>query len=419
VQYPAHILATQTRAAARGDAPAGYRSTVTSLAFGQLLAWAALYYAFSSFVLPMRHEFGWSEPQTMGAFTLGLALWGASTYVVGALIDRGRGRLVLSVGALLAGLGFLLWAEVRSLAMLYAAWAALGVSMAMLLYEPAFMVLTKRHPERFRAAITTLTLVGGFASTLSFPAAAWLIAALEWRGALRVTGLALIAIAPLHAWALRGPAIVAARTPSGEAEAAADHATLGGAMRTSTFWLLTLAFALNAFVAAAMWAHLMSAFAAKGLSQSQALAVVIWFGPSQVAGRFAFLLFGRWLSPRALGIAVLCCLPLSLSIFALTHDTAALLAFAVLFGLANGLVTIVRGSLLPDYFGRVHIGRISGAMTAIALLSRSAAPLATAAVLVLLGGNYRAMLLALVGIGLSALIAFTLAGGPQPDRRAQ
>ena len=247
MQYPAHILATQTRAAARGDAPAGYRSTVTSLAFAQLLAWAALYYAFSSFVLPMRHEFGWSEPQTMGAFTLGLALWGASTYVVGALIDRGRGRLVLSVGALLAGLGFLLWAEVRSLAMLYAAWAALGVSMAMLLYEPAFTVLTKRYPERFRAAITTLTLVGGFASTLSFPAAAWLIAALEWRGALRVTGLALIAIAPLHAWALRGgPTSAAPRTH----DAAAD-ATLREALHLPAFWFLTLSFALHSFAVAA------------------------------------------------------------------------------------------------------------------------------------------------------------------------
>ena len=87
----------------------------------------------------------------------------------------------------------------------------------------------------------------------------------------------------------------------------------------------------------------------------------------------------------------------------------------MLFGLANGLVTIVRGNLLPDYFGRAHIGRISGAMTAIALLSRAGAPLATAALLVLLAG-YREMLLVLVAIGASALIAFTLAGRPQPDR---
>jgi MFS family permease len=397
------------------SAPPGFAATVAALSVGQLMAWAALYYAFSSFVLPMRHHFGWTEPQTMGAFTLGLALWGAATYAVGAAIDRGRGRLVLSTGPLLAAAGFVLWAQVQNLAMLYAAWALLGISMAMLLYEPAFMVLTKRYPDRFRQGITVLTLAGGFASTLSFPAAAWLIAALEWRGALRVIGLALLATAPLHAWALRGPAIVAARAVAAEpaAEPSRWQATLHEALRTPSFWLLALAFALNAFVAGAMWAHLMPAFAAKGLSGPRALAIVVWFGPAQVAGRFAFLLFGRWLSPRMLGLAVLCCMPLSLAIFALARETWALLAFALLFGLANGLVTIVRGSLLPEHFGRAQIGRISGALTAISLLSRAGAPLAAAALLVLLAGSYREMLLVLVAIGVSALLAFALAGRPK------
>ena len=71
--------------------PPSFRATVTALAAGQLVCWAALYDAFSSFVLPMQRAFGWSKPQMMGAFTLGLAVWGAATYAVGAAIDRGRG----------------------------------------------------------------------------------------------------------------------------------------------------------------------------------------------------------------------------------------------------------------------------------------------------------------------------------------
>ena len=220
----------------------------------------------------------------------------------------------------------------------------------------------------------------------------------------------LLATALLYAWALRGPAVESAPVRPGDA--AIDQSTLHDALRAPSFWFLTLAFGLNSFVVAAMWAHLMSAFAAKGLSQAQALAVVVWFGPAQVAGRFAYLLFGRWLAPRTLGMVVLFCLPLAVAIFALAQQTIALLVFAVLFGLANGLVTIVRGSLVPDYFGRAHIGRISGAMTAIALLSRAGAPLATAALLVALAG-YREMLLVLVAIGVSALVAFASAGPPR------
>ena len=140
-------------------------------------------------------------------------------------------------------------------------------------------------------------------------------------------------------------------------------------------------------------------------------AVVVWIGPAQVLGRLLFLAFGRWLSARQIGLVVLGGLPVSLAIFALAHQIAALLLFALLFGLANGLVTIVRGSLVPQYFGRGHVGRISGAMSGIALLSRAAAPLATAWLLLALPG-YREMLLVLAALGVVALGAFAFARPP-------
>ena len=246
---------------APSDSP-GFGATVTALAIGQLVCWAALYYAFSSFVLPMQTELGWTSPQTMSAFTLGLAMWGAASYAVGAAVDRGRGRMVLTLGAALAGAGFLVWSQARSLPVLYLAWALMGVAMAMTLYEPVFNVLTRRYAQRYREGITALTLVGGFASTLAFPAVAWLIERLAWRPALQVIGLLLIlGIAPLHAWALRGE--TAAPAP-GAADDPAAHATLHEALRERSFWLLTVTFTLYSFAAAAMWAHMMPAFEAKG-----------------------------------------------------------------------------------------------------------------------------------------------------------
>lgn len=390
--------------------PPSFRATVAALALGQLLCWAALYYGFSSFVLPMQRALGWSKPEMMGAFTLGLAVWGATTYAAGAAIDHGRGRAVMTLGAALAGVGFLVWSLAASLPALYAAWALLGAAMAMTLYEPAFNVLTKRFPGQYREGITTLTLVGGFASTLSFPAIAALLAWLDWRGALAAIGALLLAgVAPLHAWALKGtPTTDMAKRPHD----AADDATLHEALRERAFWLLTATFTLYSFAVAALWAHIMPAFAAKGLPESTALAVVVWFGPAQVAGRFAFLFFGRWVSVRALGMIVLAGMPAALAIFALAEGTASLILFALLFGLANGLVTIVRGNLVPEYFGREHVGRISGAMSAIALLSRAAAPLLTAWLLLALPG-YRELLLGLAALSVAAVLAFLLARPPQ------
>lgn len=375
---------------------------VAALATGQLLTWAWLYYGFSSFVLPMRDDLRWNEPVLMGAFSVGLAMWGAASYGVGAAIDRGHGRAVLAGGAALGALGLAAWAAVQQPWMFYAVWALLGVAMAMTLYDPAFIVLTKRYPQRYREGITALTLVGGFASTLSFPAVAWLLPSLGWRGTLlAMSATLLLLVLPLHAWALRGRDSEAALSRDDPPA----NSTLGDALRGRTFWLLALAFTLYAFASAALWAHVMPALASKGLSQGEALAVVVWIGPAQVAGRLLFASIGRRWTLRALGLVVLASAPLAFAVFALARSVSMLWLFAALFGAANGLITIVRGGLVPEVFGRAHVGRIGGAMSAIGLLARAAAPVA-AALLLLALGSYRELVLLLAALGAVAVVSF-------------
>lgn len=401
--------------------PPSYRATVMSLGFGQLLGWAFLYFAFTSFVLPMQRAFGWTEPAIMGAFTLGLAAWGATSYAVGAAVDRGRGREVMTSGGLLAGCGFLLWSQADALATVYAAWALIGSSMAMLLYEPAFAILVKRFPTRFRGAIGTLTLFGGFGSTLSFTAVGAMVEHLDWRTALAVIGACLACVvAPLHAWALRGcaepegrPGAAGASAQAARPVGAGADATLRAAFRSPAFWLLAAAFTLYAFAAAGIWAHIMPALASKGQTPAQSMRVLVWFGPAQVLGRFAYIALAARipLTTHATGLIVLSVLATSVTIFALAEQTWALLLFSVAFGVSNGLVTIVRGAILPEYFGGRNVGRIGGAMSAITLLVRALAPLVTAWILVLSGG-YRAVLLTLALLSLAAVFSFALARRP-------
>lgn len=372
-----------------------------------------MYYGFSSFVLPMQRDMGWSQPEIMGAFTLALMVWGLATYGVGAAIDRGQGRAVLTGGALLGAAGCALWSQAHSLPLLYAAWAILGLAMAMTLYEPAFSEITKRFPDRYRQGITAITLVGGFASTLSFPAVAWLLVALGWRPALMVLALVLLLVAPLHAWVLRMPWKVAQPARADSAGVVvSDHATLRQAMRGRPFWLLTATFTLYAFALSTIWAHLMPAFEFKGLSQTEAVAVMVWFGPAQVLGRFAFLWLGRPMSHRVLGLIVLALFPLSLSVFVLGKQNLVLVGFAILFGVANGLITIVRSNIVPDFYGHEHVGRISGAMSGIALCTRAAAPFLTAWALIGLGG-YTGLLWMLLVMGAMSLALFAMARPPQ------
>jgi MFS family permease len=142
------------------------------------------------------------------------------------------------------------------------------------------------------------------------------------------------------------------------------------------------------------------------------LVVVMAVGPAQVAGRLLYVAVGRNWPLRVLGAVVLAALPLAMTLFALGSSLGALLVFAVIFGMANGLVTIVRGGLVPLYFGRSHVGRIGGLMSAIGLFARAAAPVLTAWLLLAVPG-YREVVLVLAGLGALAVLAFWAAGPPR------
>jgi len=391
--------------------PAGYLGTVGALAVGQVLAWASLYYSFSSFVLPMQHEYGWSVASMMGAYSLGTVVWGLCAYPVGAAIDQGHGRWVMAGGACLASLGLICWASVQALWMLYAAWLMLGLAMAMMLYEPAFTVLTRRYPTHYHQGITALTLVAGFASTLAFPAIAALQANWGWRGALWVVATVMgLIVAPVNAWALRGETQSRLSRRPYETEAA----TLHQATRTRAFWLLALTFTCYSFAQSGFWAHVIPAFASKGFTAAEALHVLVWIGPCQVGGRVLYVLAGRQWPLRRVGMVVLCGLPLSFALFAFSQHTWALWGFAALFGSANGLVTIVRGGLIPEYFGRAHVGRIGGAISTAGLLARAAAPLSVAGLL-WIWPSYTEVMQCLAALGVIAVLAFTFAQKPSQN----
>src|SRR5215475_548680 len=173
---------------------------VWTMAIAQIISWGTLFYSFSLFVVPMEESLGWSRPLLNGALSLGLLSTGVVAFPVGAWIDRHGGRSVMTLGSLLGGLLLFAWAQVETPWAFYLIWALIGASLAGVLYEPAFAVLTATFGPDARRAITALTLVGGFASTVFMPLTQLLIATVGWRQALLVLGgLNLAVCLPLHA----------------------------------------------------------------------------------------------------------------------------------------------------------------------------------------------------------------------------
>ncbi len=152
----------------------------------------------------MQHGLGWSRAWIQSTVTVAFLSWGACSPVVGRLLSRYRGRPVITGGALLGGAGFLLWALwPASKPVFLVAWTLVGAAMRMALYASAFAMLVRAAHDHYKAAITALTLVGGFASTLFMPLVQMAIDVWNWKSAIFVMdGVNLLVCAPLHAWGL-------------------------------------------------------------------------------------------------------------------------------------------------------------------------------------------------------------------------
>jgi len=378
---------------------------VVALGITQIISWGSLYYAFSLMIEPLAVATGGGRSAVVGAFCVSLLVAGLASAPVGRLIDRRGGRWVMAAGSVGGGLLLAALAHVGSLWQLYAVWALLGAVMAMTLYDPAFAVLGQVFRERQRQAITALTLFGGFASTVFWPLTQWLVQQHGWQHALLVLGLLnLLLCAPLHAGLLPAPQ---AREPQGPLPGRAPATSLAAVLRDPTFYGLCAAFTGNALVFSAMSVHLIPLLQGKGLSVAQAAWVGALVGPMQVLGRLLeYVFLGRW-HPSRVGALAMWLLPLSLGLLALLPaDMAGLAVFALLYGSGNGVMTIVRGAIPAELYGRESYGAVNGAMATPVLLSKAAGPIAASVVLAV-SAQPSTMILCLAMVGIVSATLFT------------
>ena len=347
-------------------------SLVFWLSVCQLISWGSVFYGFAVFLGPVEQALQMGRAESSLAFSLALLAEGLMAFAVGRWIDQGHERAVMTLGSLCMGLALWLHSLVQHTLAFYAVWLLLGVGMAATLYTPVFAVVTRRFPTDFRRAIITMTFLGGLASTVFIPLMAWLIDALGWRQALWVlAALHLVVCAPLHAHLLKHAPKTSLRV-HGEVEAE----PLGRYLREPTFWLLGVFVVMLMGVTSALPPHMVSLLRESGLSETWAIAIPASIGILQVLGRLWLYVYERRLDVHQANRWIPCLIPLGLLILMVSngHLTGALL-FVLLYGVGNGLLTIVKGTAMAEYVSRAHMGSLNGALGLPLALSRASAPL--------------------------------------------
>ena len=346
---------------------------VPVLGITQILSWGTIFYTPVLIVPLIAAERGWSISFAMGGFSVGLLVGGLVAPYVGRSIDRFGGHVVMTIGSLIGGLGLALIVFAAHPVAYYAVWMVLGIAMAANLYDAAFATLGRIFGLGARRPITALTLAGGFASTVSWPATHFLLDRVSWGGTYLVyAGLLAFIAAPLHAVALPRNRFEADVPAQGGLEEPAKVLPPYGLQ----FILVASAFASYAFVPSGLSAHLLAIFARTGIDAGTVVWIGALFGPAQVGARLVEFAFGRNLHPLwvvRFALSTLLCAFTMLAMLGVSIGTA--VAFAIMFGGANGLVTITRGAVPLALFGASGYGRLMGRLASPFLLVQSSAPL--------------------------------------------
>jgi MFS family permease len=352
---------------------------VPVLGVTQILSWGTIFYTPVLIVPLIAAERGWSISFAMGGFSVGLLVAGLVAPHVGHSIDRFGGHVVMTIGSLIGALGLFLIVNATVPIAYYAVWMVLGVAMAANLYDAAFATLGRIFGLGARRPITALTLAGGFASTVSWPFTHLLIERVGWSGTYFVYAALLAGIAaPLHALALpRSRYEASPPVDEGRKEPAKILPPRGW-----PFILVASAFAIYAFVPSGLSAHLLAIFGRAGIDAGTVVWIGALFGPAQVGSRLIEFTFGRNLHPLwvvRFALSTLLCAFVMLAVLGVSAGTAAV--FALMFGGANGLVTITRGAVPLALFGASGYGHLMGRLAGPFLLVQSAAPFVMAFVI--------------------------------------
>ena len=346
------------------------------LGVSQILAWGAIYYTPVLIAPLIAQERGWSLTFAMGGFSIGLLAAGLSSPFVGRMIDRYGGHAVMPAGSLLGAAGLLGIVYATDPVLYLAVWIVLGAAMAASLYDPAFATLARIFGTDARRAITLLTFIGGFASTVSWPATLFLIEAIGWHGTygLYAALLALLA-APLLAFALPREHAAAEIPPEGPLPKRSKHIPASG----WPFLLVATAFALYTFIPSALLAHMLAIFTRFGIEPATVVLIGALFGPAQVTARFLEFTLARGLHPLVIARFAIALLIFAFGALALLGVSAAVAAvFVILLGTTNGLMTIARGTVLLALFGAAGYGRLLGRIARPSQFMQAAGPLVLA-----------------------------------------
>jgi MFS family permease len=386
---------------------------VATLAVTETTSYGVLAYAFGVFLVPMQDDLGWSRTALTGAYALAVIVSGVMAVPVGRWLDRHGARALMTAGSAAATLLVLAWAQVSDLTVFFAIWAGIGLAMAAVLYEPAFVVIATWFPDQAgrTRALLALTVIAGFASVIYVPLTGWLVQAHGWRHALVVLAalLAILTIIPNATLPGRRPNQPAHPTRQDPTAAGGGAGVpLGQALRDQALWWLAAALVAATLATTTVTVHLVAYLRDQHYSAGFAATWTGLIGAGSVGGRILVTALGRRWPLATATAAIFAVQALAVALLVGLPGPAGVVTFVALFGLGVGLISLARAALVADFYGINAYASINGVLALPLTLARAGAPVAAAA-LHTTTGSYRPVMAAVALCSLIASLAMARA----------
>lgn len=352
----------------------GEGRAVWTLALTQALGYACFFYVFAALLLYWQRE-SWLSAGVIAAGPLVATLVSAMVApTVGRALDRGQAVAMMAAGPVIGAAALACLALAGGAVGWFVGWIGLGLAQALCLYDVCFGMMIRRFGGQARGAITRVTLVAGLASTLAFPAGAWLAAEWGWRGAVWcAVGVALGVMLPLQVWGAR---VLQRGTEAAVTGRDQPRLGWGAVLRMPGFIGLAVLFSLvnlNHWMLVNLIRPMLEALS---VAPDLAILAAAVIGPAQVLGRLALAGAGARLATGTAAwatVGVLMVAPVFLVLAAVWPVAA--VGFAACQGAAMGIVTILRPVLVAETLGEERYGAVAGMMAIPGLAAMAVAPL--------------------------------------------
>ena len=334
------------------------------LAVAQTILWAGLYYLFPALFARWELNLGFSKTAIASAFTSALIISSLLAPLVGNLIDKGHGQKILIGSSILGAAGLIVLSFSSEFWVFFLTWSVIGIALSGCLYEPCFAYVTKVRGTKAKDAIIFITLIAGFAGTVSFPVANIFADFINWQASARLFAFViLLFVVPILFLSTKNEDKHSINLNSSPDKI--SNYKLRDDLIRPEFSYLFFSFFVLALAHGMIITHIIPLLIERNISNSIQLLISASIGPMQVLGRIIMII----LQKQNFSINIISTLTFLLKIIGTVFLIYAndniyfLILFVIFQGSGAGMTSISRAVVTANNMGYERFGSVSGAMS--------------------------------------------------------